>query len=71
MSQDQTEKVLNYIAALEDVNGQLLNSLKKCVEILTEFKDYVPDPDGWQEMLDLFEETIKSGERVIEDKTLH
>lgn len=62
MSQDQTEKVLNYIAALEDVNDQLLSSLKKCVEIMTQFKDWVPDPSGWQEMLDLFEETIKSGE---------
>jgi hypothetical protein len=41
------------------------------VEILTEFKDDVPDLDGWQEMLDLFENTIKVGERVVEDKKLH
>jgi len=71
LSQDQTEKLLNYIAALEDVNNQLINSLKKCVKVMTQFKDWVPDPDGWQDMLDLFEQTIGVGERVVEEKTLH
>ena len=35
-----------YVAALEDVNDQLLISLKKYVEVLAQFKYFVSDPDG-------------------------
>jgi hypothetical protein len=65
------QKIFNYITALENTNEELLNALKKCVEALTQFKPWVPDPYGFQEMLNLFHETIKIGERMIEDKTLH
>ena len=71
MTTDKEQAIFNYIAALEDVNDQLLISLKKCVELLTQFKLFVPDPDGWQEMLDLFEATIREGERVATEKNLH
>ena len=72
MSENNIEqKIFNYIAALENTNEELLNSLKKCVEVLTQFKSWVPDPYGFQEMLNLFHETIKMGERTIEEKTLH
>ncbi len=69
MSQDQTEKVFNYIAALEDVNEQLVKSLEKCVKLLAQFHDSVPDPEGWQTMLDNFDEIIRVGEKTIEEKT--
>ena len=68
---DKEQAIFNYIAALEGVNDHLLISLKKCVELLTEFKLFVPDPDGWQEMLDVFKATIREGERVALKKTLH
>ena len=72
MSENSYEqKIFNYITALENTNEELLIALKKCVEALTQFKPWVPDPYGFQEMLNLFHETIKVGERTMEDKTLH
>ena len=68
---EKEKAIFDYIAALEGVNDQLLISLKKCVELLTQFKLFVPDPDGWQEMLDVFEATIREGERVALEETLH
>ena len=72
MSENNIEqKIFNYITALEDTNEELLNALKKCVEVWTQFKPWVPDPYGFQEMLNLFHETIKLGERTIEEKIYH
>ena len=71
MSDNPTQKLFEYIGLLENVNEQLVNTLKRCVELLTEFKSSVPDPKGWQEMLDKFQEIIKVGERVAGEKTLH
>ena len=71
MSKDPTQKLFNYIALLENTNKELVKTLKKCVEVLTEFKSSVPNPEGWQEMLDVFKETIKAGERIVGEKTLH
>jgi len=66
----EKEKIIfNYIAVLEDVNNQLLLSLKRCVDVLARFKDHVPDPDQWQTLLDLFDATIKEGEKVVLYKT--
>ena len=72
MSENNIEqKIFNYITALENTNEELLNSLKKCVEVLSQFKPWVPDPYGFQEMLNLLHETIKVGERTIEEKIYH
>ncbi|MCF8142726.1 MAG: hypothetical protein K9N21_02270 [Deltaproteobacteria bacterium] len=71
MSNEKDQRIFEYLAALEDVNNQLILALKKCVEVLAQFQNFVPDPHGWQEMLDLFEVTIREGERVATDKTLH
>jgi len=50
---------------LEDTNKELVKTLKKSVELLTQVKPSVLDSQGWQEMLDVFKETIKVGERVV------
>jgi hypothetical protein len=71
LSKDPTKKLFEYIALLEKTSEELVNTLKKCVELLTQFKSSVPDPQGWQEMLNVFEETIKVGERIVGEKTLH
>ena len=72
MSENSYEqKIFNYITALENTNEELLNALKKCVEVLTHFKPHVADQRGYQEMLDLFNETIKMGERTVEEKIYH
>lgn len=71
MSKDPAQELFEYIAALENANEELVKTLKKCVEVLTEFKSSVPNPEGWQKMLDVFQDTIKVGERVVGGKTLH
>jgi len=55
LSKDPTQKLFKYISLLENANEELVKTLKKCVELLTEFKSSVPAPWGWQEMLDGFE----------------
>ena len=71
MSKDPAQKLFEYIALLENTNEELVKTLKKCVEVLTEFKSSVPNPEGWQEMLDVFQETVKAGERIVGENTLH
>ena len=51
---DKEQAIFNYIAALEDVNDQLIISLKKSVEVLAQFTVLAPDPDQWQEMKSWF-----------------
>lgn len=68
---EKEKRLFNYIATLEDVNHQLILALKKCVDVLAQFKGLVPHPHSWQEMLGLFEATIKEGQRVAHDRTLH
>ena len=69
MSKDTTQKILGYIATLEDTNEELLKSLKYSVAVLTEIKPSVPDKKGWQEMLTTFQETIKVREKIVGEKT--
>ena len=69
MSKDSTQKILNYIATLEDTNEELLKSLKHSVKVLKAIKPSAPNPQKWQEMLDTFQETIKVGERIVGEKT--
>jgi len=71
LSEESNQKLFNYISLLEKTNEELVKTLKKCVELLTEFKSSVPDPQSWQEMLDVFQEAIKVGERIVGGKTVH
>ena len=56
--------------ALEKTIKELVNTLNKCVEIMTGLTPSVPDVKQWQEMLDAFEETIKTAEGTLEKKTM-
>ena len=69
MSEDSTQKISHYISILEDINEELLKSLKYSVKVLKAIKPSVPNPQRWQEMLDTFNETIKVGERIVGEKT--
>jgi len=70
MSKDQAQKVLDYVEALEKTIKELVNTLNKCVEIMTGLTPSVPDVQQWQEMLDALEETIKTAERTLKKKTM-
>ena len=65
------DPLLNYIAALEGVNQQLVETLRFCIQLLTEFKAQVPDPEEWQEMLDKFALILHEAENAPEKKTMH
>ena len=71
MNQDQRQKLFDYIALLESTNDQLLATLRRCLALSAEFTHSVPDSEGWQEMLDVFQETVKAGERAAGKKNLH
>ena len=71
MSEDPTQKLFEYIALLEKPNEEDVKTLKRCVELLTQFKSSVPDSQKWQQMLDAFQETIRVAESTVEKKTIH
>jgi hypothetical protein len=54
LSKELDEKIFNYIATLENTNEVPVKTLKRCVELLTQFISSVPNPQGRQEMLDVF-----------------
>jgi hypothetical protein len=68
---EKENSVIEYIAALERVNDQLVKTLRFCINLLTEFKSRVHNPKEWQEMLDVFELTLNEAETAREKKTLH
>ena len=65
------KKLWDYIATLEAMNQTLLDTVKERVKVMTALKGIVPDPIGWQAMLDRFQDTIEAGEKVSLKKTLH
>ena len=72
MNEYPTQKISHYISTLEDINEELLKSLKYSVKVLKAIKPSAPNPQRWQEMLDTFNETIKVGDRIVGKKpTLH
>ena len=71
MDKELEQKTFDYIALLEKPNEKDVKTLKRCVELLTQFKSSVPDPHKWQQMLDAFQETIRVAESTVEKKTIH
>jgi len=71
LEQNLSQKLFNYIILLQDTNKQPVKTLEMCVNLLDQFKSLVPDQESWQNMLDTFNETLKTGQRDIEEETLH
>jgi len=71
LSEDPTQKLFEYIALLEKPSEEDVKTLKRCVELLTQFKSSVPDPQKWQQMLDAFQETIRVAESTVEKKAIY
>ena len=69
MNEPMEQRVIDYLKALEKVNEELINTLRKCIRILTQFKQMVDEPREWQTMLCTFQETIEVAEKTIEEKT--
>ena len=58
------QKLWDYISTLESMNQTLLNIAKQCVNVLIPLKDSLPGPEELDEILDLFQETIKEVENL-------
>ena len=68
MTPDPTQKLFDYIALfapLRGANDQLPARLKQCADLLARFTTTIPDPEAWHEMLDVFQQTIKAGEKIL------
>ncbi len=65
------QKLWDYIATLEAMNQTLLDTVKQCVRILIPLKDSLPGPEGWDEILDILQDTIKETEKVSWEKMVH
>jgi hypothetical protein len=71
LDKELEQETFDYIAPLEKPNEADVKTLKRCVELLTQFKSSVPDPQKWQQMLDAFQETIRVAESSVEKKAIH
>ena len=61
----------SYIETIETVNQSMLEVLRGCVKEMTAVKKFVPDPIGWQEVLDLLNDTIDECEKLSWNRKLH
>lgn len=68
---NEGDSLLGYIAALEDVNGQLVATLEHCISLLAGFRDQTPDPEAWVEKMGMLALTLLTAEGVLEKKTMH
>ena len=60
---DKEKMLLQYINRLEQTNMILLEGLKQCHTLLSSIAEIVPDPYGWQNLLNEFQEMIQAAER--------
>ena len=58
------QRMWNYINALEQVNEQLVFSLKKSLELLTHLQPTETDQEKWKNLLEDIEGIIRVGERI-------
>ena len=70
LKQEANKRLFEYISLLESTNDSLLNTLKQCVSLLSQFSDFSPDQEGFKDMLDQLKDIIRVGERVVIKKTL-
>ena len=71
LKQEADQKLLEYITLIESTNDSLLNTLKQCVALLSQFADAVPDPEPFKELLNHLEKIIIAGDQVVTKKTVH
>jgi len=65
------QELWDYVHAVEGVNVELVNALKQPIRLLEQFVDSVPDPVGWEKMLDDFRNVLDAAVRTNKGKTVH
>ena len=71
MTEKEKQEIYDYIAELGKVYDDLVHSLRLCIELLVSFKPLMPDPDAWQDMVDMLEHKIMVGERMKRKSWVH
>ena len=74
MTDDDKEyvnKLWKYIDAIEKINTELTGALRQCIRLLEQFSNSVPDPAGWEELLDDLRSLLEAAIRMNQSKTLH
>ena len=71
LQKERDRRLFEYIALLEKMNDDLVKTLKQCTQLLSQFTEAVPNPEGFRELLNQLEEIIKVGERVVIKETFH
>ena len=61
---DRETGLFKSVNAVENVNAELLNSLKMCIDLLTPIRGLVTTPEQWDEMMGTFEEVIEAAKVV-------
>ena len=68
---DYVDKLWDYIDAIEKINTELTGALRQCIKLLEQFTNSVPNPAGWEELLDEFRDLLDTAVGTNHGKTLH
>ena len=71
MEKDLEQNIIEYIAALEQVNKQLVFALKDCLELLSRVQPSMKTQKGWQNILANIERVIRVGEKIVKKRPSH
>ncbi len=69
--EDFIQRMWDYVATLEAANNSLVDTLRESVKVLEQFTESVPDPDSWDDLIELFKQTLEAGERTVQEKIVH
>jgi hypothetical protein len=68
---DYAEKLWDYIDAIEKINTELTGALRQCIKLLEQFTGSVPDPAGWEELLDNFRNLLDAAVGANRENSVH
>ena len=68
MNEEQEQKMLKYIDALEEVNDQVVIALKECVGRLSKYPPPGENPGKWNKMLKSLEDITALSNEITEKR---
>ena len=68
MNDEQEQRMLKYIDALEGVNEQLVIALKECVGLLSKYPPPGENPGNWKKMLKALEDITALSNEITEKR---
>ena len=71
MSAEYEKALWEYIKTLETENKELITALTQCIKLLEQFREHVPDPNGGEDMLELFRDTLEACGKVKLERSVH